>query len=114
MLQEYWFMDQCQSGGSPVPFHILINDLDEMGDMVSKSQMTWAGGNANMTDGRIQIQNYFDWWNSNKEKYKLLHSTQKINLYEWGTGETWLSSCPNIKELEVDHAGSYGVKHWGN
>lgn len=35
-------MDQCQSGGSPVLFNILINDLDEMGDMVSKSQLTGA------------------------------------------------------------------------
>lgn len=35
-------MDQCQSGGSPVLFNILINDLDEMGDMVSKTQLTEA------------------------------------------------------------------------
>lgn len=53
-------MDQCQSRGNPVLFNILINDLDEMEGRVSESQMTLAGGNANMTDGRIKIQNYFD------------------------------------------------------
>lgn len=48
-------MDQCQSGGSPVLFNTLINDLDDMGDTVSKSQMTRTGGNANMTDGGIKL-----------------------------------------------------------
>lgn len=43
----------------------------------------------------------------------LAQQAPKINLYKQGVGETQLISY-NIKELEVDHTGSYGVKSWGN
>lgn len=39
----------------------------------------------------------------------LAQQAPKINLYKQGVGETRLVSY-NIKELEVDHTGSHGVK----